>query len=239
MRIGGLQKFSLIDYPGELAAVIFTQGCNFRCPYCHNKDLVLPECFREPLKEDEVFLFLEKRQGFLDAVVVTGGEPTIHKDLPALLERIRGLGYLIKLDTNGSNPQMLKKIINLRLVDYIAMDLKAPLEKYHLLAGVKVDLESIKKSMSLIIHSYLDYEFRTTVVKSMISPADFQKMADLTKRAQKYRLQRFIPRDSVLDKSLLDDDYFTDEEISQLQEKWGKDSAGNVNSFRELRSLKR
>jgi len=139
MIIGGLQRFSLIDYPGKISAILFTRGCNFRCPYCHNPELVDPQRYAEPWQEEEYWAFLQSRTQKLDAVVVTGGEPTLQEDLEPFLEKIRKMGFLIKLDTNGSNPDVLKDLLSANLVDYIAMDIKAPLEKYSEVAKVPID----------------------------------------------------------------------------------------------------
>ncbi|OQX50761.1 MAG: anaerobic ribonucleoside-triphosphate reductase activating protein [Candidatus Cloacimonas sp. 4484_209] len=130
MKIGGFQKVSLIDYPGKICAIVFTRGCNFRCPYCHNPELVLPENYSPLIPEEEIFSFLEKRRGKLDAVEITGGEPTLQEDLTEFIRKIKEMGFLVKLDTNGSFPSVLEKVIYSGLVDYIAMDVKAPLEKY-------------------------------------------------------------------------------------------------------------
>ncbi|HEC86320.1 MAG TPA: anaerobic ribonucleoside-triphosphate reductase activating protein, partial [Thermoplasmatales archaeon] len=139
MIIGGFQRFSLIDYPGKICAIIFTQGCNFRCPYCHNPELVNPKLFQEPIDENDIFRFLEMRKGKLDAVEITGGEPTLQPDLIEFMRKIKAMGFLIKLDTNGTNPEVVEKIIKNKLVDYIAMDVKAPLEKYEKVVRAKVD----------------------------------------------------------------------------------------------------
>lgn len=203
MRIGGLQKFSLIDYPGKTAAVIFTQGCHFRCPFCFNPTLVLPERFGPVLPEEEVLAFLRKRQGQLEGVVVSGGEPTIQEDLPEFFRKIHALGYPLKLDTNGSNPKMLQTLIESGRVDYIAMDIKAPLRKYNLLAGIDVDLREIQKSIDLIIHSGISHEFRTTVVPSLLSQEDLQEIARWLE-GEPYHLQPFIDQEDILDKNLLD-----------------------------------
>ena len=133
MKIGGLLKFTLIDFPGRPAAVVFTQGCNFRCRYCHNPELVYPHMFAEPVAEEEIDAFLKRRQGTLEGIVVSGGEPTLHEDLPQFLAKLKGMGYATKLDTNGTRPEVLKQLIQGKLLDFIAMDLKAPLEKYSLI----------------------------------------------------------------------------------------------------------
>lgn len=228
MRIGGLRKFSIIDYPGKLAAVVFTQGCNFRCPYCFNPELVLPECYQPLIREEDVLSFLEARRGQLEGVVITGGEPTMQEDLPAFLRKIRAMKYSIKLDTNGSHPSRLQEIIRSGLVDYIAMDIKAPLPKYHLFSGADVDVERIKESITLIIVSGVEHEFRTTAVKPLISPDDLRAISGLVAWGRRYFVQAFIPQGNILDKSLLKKDCYTDEEIHQLQEQWGKEIKSEI-----------
>jgi len=197
MLIGGLQKVSLVDYPGHICATLFLQGCNFRCPFCHNPELVNPELFQPPMPEQEVWGFLEKRVGKLDGVVVTGGEPTMHKDLPDAMRRIKTMGLLVKLDTNGSHPDMLEKIIRAGCVDYIAMDLKAPLERYPELTGTPVDTGSIQESIGLIRQATVAYEFRTTLVRSLLKPEDVLAIGRLIEGSRRYALQRFVPSKHV------------------------------------------
>lgn len=217
MRIGGLQKFSLIDYPGKMAAIIFSQGCNFRCPFCHNPELVDPKLYRELIPEEKVLAFLRKRQGKLGGVVISGGEPTLQSDLISFLDKIRCLGYFIKLDTNGSHPEVLEKIIDLRLVNYVAMDIKAPLKKYNTAAGVSVSGDSIKESIRVIISSGIAHQFRTTLVKPLCSAADIQDMRLLVGGAQEYTLQSFVPHDHIFDKNLLTQENYTPKEIQEFQ----------------------
>jgi len=192
MLIGGIQKFSLIDYPGEICAIIFTQGCNFRCPYCHNPELVDRKLFSRLIPEKEIFSFLEKRKGKLDAVEITGGEPTLQKDLIEFIKKIKEMGFLVKLDSNGSNPGVLMKIISLGLIDYIAMDVKAPLERYQEITNSSIEPEKIKQSIDIIKKSNIDYEFRTTITR-MLKKEDLFKIAKLIKGAKKYALQQFVP----------------------------------------------
>lgn len=193
MRIGGLQKVSLIDYPGKIAAAIFTQGCNFRCPYCHNPDLVPPESRGDLFPVAEVLAFLEKRRGRLDGVVLTGGEPTLQPGLPEFLETVRAMGYPVKLDTNGSNPGILEKLLGRGFLDYVAMDLKAPEGKYGLFSGPAVPFSRIAKTMNLIRHSGVPFEFRTTVVPSLLSEEDLLAVTDTLAPADRFVLQRFVP----------------------------------------------
>lgn len=193
MIIGGIQKFSLIDYPGKTCAIIFTRGCNFRCRYCHNPELVIPEKYAPEIPLSRIYDFLENRRDKLDAVVITGGEPTQHLDIIEVIKKIKNMGFLVKLDSNGSHPEILEKIINKKLVDYLAMDIKAPLKDYSKIMGWPVEVEKLKKSIELIINSGIDYEFRTTIAKSLTSKDDLLNIAKTIRGAKKYFLQKFIP----------------------------------------------
>jgi pyruvate formate lyase activating enzyme len=216
MLIGGLHKVSLINYPGKISAVVFTQGCVFRCPYCHNPELVNPKLFVKPIPEDEVLNFLEKRKGKLDAVVITGGEPTIQKDLPEFIKKIKAMGFLVKLDTNGVNPEMLAGLLSEKLLDYVAMDLKAPLEKYEKIVKAKAALADIERSIKLIMSSAVDYEFRTTVVKDFLSKKDILKIGEMIKGAKRYVLQKFVPS-KTLDRKFMKASTYSDEELEELR----------------------
>jgi pyruvate formate lyase activating enzyme len=215
MDIGGLQKVSLIDYPGQICAVIFLRGCNFRCPFCHNPELVEPALYASCLAEEEVLSFLERRRGRLDAVTVSGGEPTLQPDLPRLLRQLKGMGYLIKLDTNGSRPAVLEQLLREELLDYVAMDIKGPLEKYPLLTGVACSGEEIRRSIAAIMTGDIAYEFRTTVVRSLLTPEDVLAAARLIRHARRYVLQRFVPAE-MLDGALRGYPSFSDEELYAL-----------------------
>ena len=196
MIIGGFQKFSLIDYPQKVCAVIYTRGCNFRCPFCHNPKLVWPDQYEQEIELEYVMEFLDNRRGLLDAVTITGGEPTMHNDLPDVIREIRALGFLIKLDTNGGNPSILSALLREKLLDYIAMDVKAPLEKYALVADVKVDTASIEESIQILLRGEVDYEFRTTVDRSLLDEEDLLQIGALIRGANKYYLQIMNPNDS-------------------------------------------
>lgn len=216
MIIGAIQKTSLIDYPGEISAVIFTQGCNFRCPYCHNPELVDSKLFTTPLNEQKILDFLELRQGLLDGVVITGGEPTIHSDLPEFMQKLKDLGYLVKLDTNGTNPSMIRRVIDLNLVDYIAMDYKAPLGKYAAVVRANVNVHDIAESMAIIKQAGIHYEFRTTVVAQLLSAADVQKIRDEIGPGEKYCIQEFNPT-KTLDKEFLKCSTFSPQILQELK----------------------
>ncbi len=231
MKIGGLEKLSLIDYPGELSAVVFTIGCTFQCPFCYNPMLVLSGLDRSGntlpqgkgtdkdhtlLNEDGLFLFLESRKNKLDAVVITGGEPTLHPDLPDFIRRIRDLGYKIKLDTNGTNPEMLKKLLADKLIDYLAMDLKAAPEDYHRATGTKFDFNKIKESVKLIMSSGLPYEFRTTCVPGFVTEGSFAKMGELIRGADKWFLQNFKSDTALIDMNLRGQPGFSAKEMEKF-----------------------
>ncbi len=190
MIISGLQKMTLLDYPGKIACTVFTYGCNFRCPFCHNAALVIREN-ESQMSREEFFSFLKKRQGILEGVCITGGEPTLHKDLPEFIEKIKQLNYLVKLDTNGYNPEVLKKILDKKSVDYVAMDIKNSLSKYAVTTGLKsFDESKIIESINLIKNSGVEHEFRTTVLKSFHTYEDILSCAELTSDS-KYFLQQF------------------------------------------------
>ena len=192
MDIGGLVPFSLSDYPGQVAAVVFAQGCNFRCPFCHNGSLIPMEVSSDRLISERTMLnFLRQRRRHLDAVVVSGGEPTLQVDLVEFVKEVKTLGYLVKLDTNGSRPKIIKTLIESRLVDVIAMDIKAPIEIYHRLAGIRLPVEPICQSIHLIAHSGIRHEFRTTVVDPLLSKEDVLAIQKIIPLGSHYRLQEF------------------------------------------------
>ncbi len=199
MQIGGLQKSTLIDYPGCVACTVFLIGCNFRCPWCYSSELVLPnKITRQPiLPEKDFFDFLFKRRKLLDGVVVCGGEPTINNELPVFLKKIKENGFKIKLDTNGSNPELLEKLIKNNLIDYIAMDIKAPIDKYDKVTGIKVNIDKIKKSIETIKNSEIDYEFRTTIIPDVHSKQDIIQIAKEISPAKRYFIQNFKPGKNI------------------------------------------
>ncbi len=197
--IGGFQSFSMLDYQDKLCAIVFTRGCNFRCPYCHNPELVHGCRLVDPFKKEDVLARLAKRKGKLDAVVITGGEPTLHPELPGFIREIKAMGFLVKLDTNGTNPGMIFKLLEHRLVDYIAMDIKAPFNKYDLLTGAKADIEKIAMSIDLIRNSDIDYEFRTTVVDTLLDSNDVKEIIVMLKGVKRYIIQNFNPTETLDD----------------------------------------
>lgn len=216
VKIGGIQKFSTVDYPGYACAAIFTIGCNMRCGYCHNPELVMPEQYTDPIPEDIILDFLKTRIGLLEAVAISGGEPTIHEDLPNFLRKIKDLGFRVKLDSNGLNPDMLEYLIKEKLVDFIAMDIKGPIEKYHEIAARPIDTESILRSINLIKNS-VDHEFRTTVVREQLSTDDFEKVGQMVKGANRYALQHFISKGDLVSSQFKHYSTFTEDEFSETK----------------------
>ena len=193
MKIAYVEKSTLIDYPGKIACTVFTQGCNFSCGYCHNPELISFTNNKSYLDEKEFLKFLNLRIGKLDAVCITGGEPTIQKDLSSFIKKIKKLGFLVKLDTQGSMPSVIKNLLENELLDYIAMDIKAPLEKYSDITYSKINTKRVNETINIIMQSGVDYEFRTTIVKDQLTKSDMQKIGKLIKGSKKYYLQRFVP----------------------------------------------
>ncbi len=215
MQIAGLQKITLVDFPGRVAATVFTRGCSFRCGFCHNPELVIPEKFNPLLDEDQFFRFLESRLGKIQGVCITGGEPTIQTDIRKFISHIKALGFDVKLDSNGSNPEILEGVIKDGDLGYIAMDIKAPLENYRKVSGSK-DKEikkKIKKSIKLIMSSGIDYEFRTTVMKPYLLPKDFEGIGKLVKGAKRFYIQNFVASKQIDSKIKFKP--FTDKELEQ------------------------
>ena len=197
MRLGGLQKMTLLDFPGRVACTVFTVGCNLRCPFCHNSSLVLTSELPE-LSLEEFFAFLRKRQGLLDGVAVTGGEPLLHPELPGFLEQIRALGYAVKLDTNGCFPERLQAVLEAGLADYVAMDVKNSREKYEQTAGVAGILPRVEESVALLRAGKTPFEFRTTLVDELHEPADFTAIGQLIAGTERYFIQGFVDSGDIL-----------------------------------------
>ncbi len=199
MKIYGINKTTLLDYPGHVAATIFTGGCNMRCPFCHNSGLVLVPEQQPEISEDEVLTFLRKRKGILEGVCITGGEPTLQTDLESFIRRIRELGYLIKLDTNGYRPKVLGHLLDRGLLDYVAMDIKASRERYGIACGLPdMELAPIEESVELLKSSRITYEFRTTVVKGIHSPEEFTAIGQWLQGCRTYYLQSYRDSDQVM-----------------------------------------
>lgn len=198
MNIGGWHKVSLMDFPERIASVIFTNGCVFRCHFCYNTGLVCPP-WKVSIDEEEIFSYLKRRQGILEGIVITGGEPTVQSDLLHFIARVHSLGYEVKVDTCGYLPEVVKDIIASGMVQYIAMDIKAPLSKYSDLVGVFVDTAKIVKSIQLILHSGIPYEFRSTLIEGIHNESDILEMAQLIQGARQYFLQQFQATSPLID----------------------------------------
>lgn len=202
----GILPSTLIDWPGKLAAVLFIFGCNFRCSFCHNPELVINN--NDPnINFFSLLDFLKQRQKWIDGVVLTGGEPTLYKDLPTIIKILKDEGFLVKLDTNGTNPDMLNFLIKNELIDYIAMDIKGVPEKYKIITNSNINFETILQSINLILQSDIDYEFRTTVLPRFHKKEDFEKIGKLIKGAKKYYLQQFYPT-KTLDESFMEEPFY-------------------------------
>lgn len=210
--IDGFDKLTLLNYPEKIACTIFTKGCNFKCPFCHNSSLISLD--KENDKYKEVISYLKKRKGILDGVCITGGEPLIHKSIKNLIKEIKEMGFLVKLDTNGSNPTMLKELIDEKLIDYVAMDIKNTFDKYESTIGCKTNIDNIKKSIDVIESSNIDYEFRTTIVKELHTFDDIKGIVNMLDKNSRYYIQNFRNSDGVLNKKL---NGFKIEELENLQ----------------------
>ncbi|MBI4250419.1 anaerobic ribonucleoside-triphosphate reductase activating protein [Candidatus Uhrbacteria bacterium] len=223
MLISGIEKFTLLDYPGKTACIVFTPGCNFRCPYCHNSEFVLPDKIARLrnsfIQEDIFFNFLKQRIGLLEGVVISGGEPTLMGDLKEFIIKVKNLGFCVKLDTNGSNPNAVSALIQDKLIDCIAMDIKAPLERYNQIAGREIDISKITESIALILESPIEYEFRSTVAQGLHDESDILKMAELIPGAKNYYLQNFRSSETLLDLSLKGRQGFSQEFLEQATQK--------------------
>lgn len=210
--IGGIQRTSLLDFPDKISAIVFTQGCNFNCGYCHNPDLLNSK--KDIYSTDVFFEFLDKRKGKLDGVVITGGEATLQPDLIPFIKEVKARGFLVKLDTNGYRPDVLEKALS--FVDYVAMDIKAPLEKYSEITKTEIDVQKIKKSIELLQTSNITYEFRTTVMKSQLNYEDFKKIGDLIKGTENYFLQKFEAKTTINDETLKNEVSYSNSEFNEI-----------------------
>ena len=214
MKISGFDKLTLLNYPDKVACTIFTSGCNLRCPFCHNSGLVTNN-YNE-ISFNSIYEYLKKRIGILDGVCITGGEPLIHADIKDYIKKIKDLGYLVKIDTNGCNPKLLKELIDLKLVDYIAMDIKNIYSKYDITSGVKVNIDNIKKSISIIENSGIDYEFRTTIVKEFHSTQDIKEILSYISSNSNYYIQNFKNSNDVFNRNLSS---FSEKELVEMKNK--------------------
>lgn len=222
LRISGLERSSLLDYPGKISAIIFTHGCNLKCPYCHNPELVI-EGFEQSgsFSEEEILNFLESRKGKLDALVITGGEPLVQSDLLPFIRKVKEMGFLIKLDSNGTFPDRLKDFIDTGLIDYVAMDVKYPKVGYVKNSMIPGVAKKIERSIKIIMDSGLDYEFRTTYVKPLHSLESAEGIGKMIKGAKNYYIQNFRPGKTI-DPTLTKKNSFTTKELEQIKKTIGK-----------------
>ncbi|MCT4592495.1 MAG: anaerobic ribonucleoside-triphosphate reductase activating protein [Candidatus Gracilibacteria bacterium] len=219
MLIAGVHRLTLLDFPGITACTVFTAGCNFRCPYCHNSEMVFPERFPEQMIPDGVFFnFLKKRQGLLEGVCITGGEPTMQKDLGDFVRQIKEFGFKVKLDTNGTNPNLLEELYGEGLLDYVAMDIKSAPDNYDEIAGVSVVFENIERSRDLIMNSGVDYEFRTTVLPRFHNIERVRGIGEFIRGAKRHYLQQFRGVEFCLDESFANERSFGLGEMEELAE---------------------
>lgn len=216
MKFCGIEHLSLVDYDSKLTCTLFTNACNFQCRFCHNQNLVYSNNLQEIPFED-ILDYLKTRKNYLEAVCISGGEPTLHSDLPNYIQKIKNLGYLIKLDTNGTNPKMLKHLIDNKLVDYIAMDIKTDLKNYPEITNVKhINLMNIQESINIIQNSNIDYEFRTTLVKEFHNVDTMINISNWIKNPQKYFLQKFKPSENCIENNLREVDVDTANEFKKI-----------------------
>lgn len=221
MEFGGFQKLTVLDYPEHVACILFTKGCNFRCPFCHNSFLVNMEN-AENHTEQDILAFLEKRKSVMDGVSISGGEPLMHKELEDFLVKVKALGYDVKVDTNGSYPEILKALVNKGLVDYVAMDIKNTRKKYDLTSGVSAQIEKIEESIDFLLQSGIDYEFRTTVTQEFHTPQDIEQIAKRICGAKRYFIQNFVDSGHILGGKLTPVSSENLEKMAQMAQKWVK-----------------
>mgnify|MGYP003368000665 FL=1 len=214
MLISGFDKVTLLNYPGLVACTIFTKGCNLKCPFCHNSSLISGNDDTY-IDEDEIFKYLNKRKNIIEGVCISGGEPLLQKDIKEFIRKIKSLGLKVKLDTNGTNPDLILSLINDNLLDYIAMDIKNIKSKYELTSGAKVKIDNILKSINIIENSGIDYEFRTTIIKEIHTLSDIDYISKKLDKKSKYYIQNFVKSDAVLDKNLHS---FTNDELKEMKQ---------------------
>ncbi len=223
MIFGGFQKLTLLDFPGKVACTLFTKGCNFRCPFCHNAPLVNKLEESSSFSEEEVLSFLKKRQGILEGVCITGGEPLLHSDLKDFIKKVKDLGYSVKLDTNGSFPQKLKDLCEENLIDYVAMDIKNSFEKYPVTSGCdNVNIQDIEESIDFLLKGTIPYEFRTTVSKELHSIEDIESIAGKIAGCDKYFIQNFSDSGNIIGNNLSPTEPFEIEKMCQIGSKYTK-----------------
>ena len=221
MKFGGLQKLTLLDYPEHVACIIFTMGCNFRCPFCHNNSLVTGNfATLDSISEEEVLEFLQKRKSMLEGVVITGGEPLLHTDIAEFMRKVKALGYKVKLDTNGAFPDRLKALVEAQLVDYVAMDIKNSRELYGRTAGCAVDLDNVCESVEYLKSGAVDYEFRTTVTGTFHTESSIETTAKWLSGAKRWYLQQFVDSGDLIDSAVTGCDLATLKKFQKIAQKY-------------------
>ncbi len=213
---------TLVDFPGKIAAIVFTQGCNFRCGFCHNPELVCPELFQAPIPQEDILTYLGSRKGKLEGVVITGGEPTIQRGLVDFIMKLKALGFAVKLDTNGSQPEVVGSLIELKLIDYIAMDVKTSLSGYFRAAGVSCDTDKIQESIRLIKSGGLPHQFRTTLVKGVCSAEDLKEIQGLIAGTEHYALQPFVCSQKMINPAFARQENYTSREMEEFKTRFEK-----------------
>jgi len=222
MRIGGFQKLTLVDFPGLVAATVFTQGCNFRCGFCHNPELVLPQMCQAFLPAEAVLNFLNDRRGKLQGVVITGGEPTLQRGLLDFIVAVKEMGFAVKLDTNGSHPEVLSSLLEVNLINFVAMDIKTSWAKYAQVTGIECDITKIQESIQIIINSGVPYQLRTTLVKEFCSNDDLSDIQRSIGKADSYVLQPFVISSKMIDTRFSSQSQYTHSEIELLKTKYDR-----------------
>lgn len=227
MIFHGFQKTTLLDYPGHIAAIVFVNGCNFRCPYCHNSSLVLASDNGQTYSENDILSFLRKRKGLTEGLCISGGEPTLYKELPAFIQKVKQEGFFVKLDTNGTNPEMLHLLLKEKLIDYVAMDIKASPERYQQITGFTgIPYESIQASIALLLSSDIDYEFRTTIVREFHDADMIRDITNQIKGCRRYYLQNYNDSGDILIHAIIQRD--NDSQTEPVLSAFSKEQAAHL-----------
>ncbi|MDD4606965.1 MAG: anaerobic ribonucleoside-triphosphate reductase activating protein [Patescibacteria group bacterium] len=219
MQFNGFQKTSLIEWPGKIVSIVWVAGCNFRCPFCYNRDLVLKNTNLKIFEESKILEYLEENKNLIDGLMITGGEPTLQPELADFLAKVHQLNLKVGVESNATRPEIIENLLKNKLVDYLAVDIKAPLEKdkYKKLTGVEIDVEKIKKSIKLIKDSDIEYEFRTTIIPGLLNKDDILEISQTLKGAQRYVIQRFIPQETMINHDLVEIKPYSKEELLAIE----------------------
>jgi len=219
MQFNGFQKTSLIEWPGKIVSIVWVAGCNFRCPFCYNRDLVLKNIDLKIFEESKILEYLEENKNLIDGLMITGGEPTLQPELADFLAKVHQLELKVGIESNATHPEIIENLLKNKLVDYLAVDIKAPLEKdkYKKLTGVEIDVEKIKKSIKLIKDSDIEYEFRTTIIPNLLNKKDILEISQTLKGAQRYVIQQFIPQETMINHDLVEIKPYSKEELLAIE----------------------